>query len=52
MTVCWYVASCTLIEADRRFRGVYCLNYEDSDGRMFLKETGCKDVNCENVIYA
>jgi hypothetical protein len=28
MTVFWYVAPCSLVEIDRRFRGVYCLHHQ------------------------
>jgi hypothetical protein len=29
MTVFWGIASCSLVEIDRRFRDAYCLNHPD-----------------------
>jgi hypothetical protein len=31
MTAVWNVAPCSLIEADRRIRGVYCLHHHPDD---------------------
>jgi hypothetical protein len=33
----WDVASCSLVEIDGRFRGVYCFHCEGDVGRKFLK---------------
>jgi hypothetical protein len=30
MTVFWYIAPCSLVEIDRRFRGAYCLHNQGS----------------------
>jgi hypothetical protein len=33
MTAFWNIASCSFVEIDRRFRGVYCLHHQEgSDG--------------------
>jgi hypothetical protein len=32
MTVVWDAAPCSLVENDRRFRGVYCLHHQNDDG--------------------
>jgi hypothetical protein len=32
MTVLWNVASCSLVDTDRRFRGVYCIHHQGDDG--------------------
>jgi hypothetical protein len=31
MKICWDVAPCSLVEIDRRFRGVYCLHHQGDD---------------------
>jgi hypothetical protein len=40
MIVFWDVASCSLVEIDRRFRGAYCLHhqddYDDDGGSRYL----------------
>jgi hypothetical protein len=37
MTAFWDIAPCGLVEADRRFRGAYCLHHQDDDdGRTNL----------------
>jgi hypothetical protein len=35
MTAFWDVAPCSLVEVDRRFRGVYCLHYQDDEWRRY-----------------
>jgi hypothetical protein len=39
MTVFWDIASCGVIEVDRRFRGVYCLHHQgySDDGGISQK---------------
>jgi hypothetical protein len=37
MTVFWYVALCSLVEIDRRFRGTYCLHHQGPDDGTPLK---------------
>jgi hypothetical protein len=32
MITFWATAPCILVEVNRRFRGVYCLHYQEDDG--------------------
>jgi hypothetical protein len=39
MTALWDIASCSLVEVYRRFRGAYCLHYHGDESSVYLDET-------------
>jgi hypothetical protein len=39
MSVLWDVASCSLVEIDRRFRGIYCLHHRPEEEKLCFSET-------------
>jgi hypothetical protein len=36
VAVVWYVVPCSLVDIDRRFRGVYRIHHQGDDGRSKL----------------
>jgi hypothetical protein len=40
MAVFWAVASCSLEDIDRRFRGAYCFHHQGDGGRKLLCNIG------------
>jgi hypothetical protein len=44
MTIFWDIAPCSLVETDRRFRGAYCLHYQN-DEMMEAVRTSQKTIN-------
>jgi hypothetical protein len=40
MTALWYIAPCSIVEVDRRFRGAYCLRRQGDESRRNIPE-GC-----------
>jgi hypothetical protein len=44
MTVFWYVALCSLVETDWRFRGAYCLHLQSNETLVNFCQTTRRNI--------
>jgi hypothetical protein len=49
MTVFWGIATCSLSEVDRRFRGVYCLHHAGDEDCYYVYDH-CRSVTCARQV--